>query len=199
MDILSLFKIGETVLVEYSGTSRVEALFYNLIARAGLPVLVDDIFDTYYEFYVRLKVAGFDVTPLEDAMVVKMGGSRRIGNVVGELNISKYVISEQEYATIIEKIKKDKPFLNLVLGIHKLIILGSILENMNVVKMVSSYVGRKERVAFYFINKGVVNKHSPPILDLLEEVATSVLEVTERGVIIKKAINKEIIGEVIPL
>ncbi|AEC51683.1 hypothetical protein PNA2_0768 [Pyrococcus sp. NA2] len=197
-DLSDLFKVGETVLVEYTGTSRPELFLYHLVTSSGLPVVIDDVLDTYYEFYTRLKVSGVDVTPLEDVRVIKMGGTRDVGKVLGRLNISKYIISEKEYMAIIKQIG-EYPFLNPVLGVHKLVLLGNILENMNIVKMVSNYVGNKERVAFYFINKNVILKHSPPLLDLLEEVATSVIEVTDSGIIVKKSIKNGAGGKIISL
>jgi len=191
-----LFRVGETVLVEYSGTSRAELLLYYIVNNSKLPIVVDDILDTYYEFYTRLKVAGFDVAPLENVQVIKMGGTKDIGRVIGRLNISKYVISEQEYMDIVSQLK-DYPVINPVLGLHKLILLGNTFENINVVKMVSNYVGREERIAFYFVNRNVIEKHSSPILDLLEEVVTSILEITDSGIIIKKSIKDEIAGKIV--
>ncbi|MFA4646932.1 DUF257 family protein [Pyrococcus kukulkanii] len=197
-EFLSNFRLGETVLVEYSACSRPELLFYDIVTYSKLPIVVDDLVDSLYEYYVRLKLAGINVGKLENIKVIKTGGSKNVGSVIGKLELGKYIMNVGEYAKVMDKAGKP-PFTNLVLGIHKLIFLGSMLENMKLLKMLSDYVGNESRVAFYFLNRDATEKFSPAILALMEEISTSVVLLEGETIIVKKAINEDMLGERIPL
>ncbi|ASJ15918.1 hypothetical protein A3L04_01925 [Thermococcus chitonophagus] len=197
-EFLSTFKLGETVLVEYSAYSRPEILFYDIVTYSKLPIVVDDIMDTLREYYIRLELSGIDVGRLESLKVIKTGGSRSIGNVLGKLELGKYIMNIGEYTKIMEK-AGEPPFTNPVLGIHKLIFLGNMLENMKLLKMLSDYVGNESRVAFYFLNRDATEKFSPAILAMMEEISTSVVLLEGETIIVKKAIDEDLLGEKIPL
>ncbi|AMM53169.1 DUF257 family protein [Pyrococcus kukulkanii] len=197
-EFLSNFRLGETVLVEYSAYSRPELLFYDIVTYSKLPIVVDDLMDSLYEYYIRLKLAGINVEKLDSIKVIKTGGSKNVGNVIGKLELGKYVMNIGEYAKIMDK-AGEPPFTNPVLGIHKLIFLGNILENMKLLKMISDYIGNESRVAFYFLNRDAIEKFSPAVLAMMEEIATSVIVLEGKTMVVKKAINEDLVGEKVPL
>ncbi|AFK21915.1 DUF257 family protein [Pyrococcus sp. ST04] len=197
-EFLSKFKLGETVLVEYSAYSRPELFFYNLVTYSKLPIVVDDLMDTLREYYIRLKLSGVDTTIINNIKVIKTGGSHKVGDVLGKLDLGKYIMDIGEYTKILEKAGRP-PFLNPVLGLHKLFLLGNVLENMKLLKMVSDYVGNESRVAFYFVNRDAVASHSPPTLAMLEEICTSILSIEGERIVVKKSVNEEILDEKFPL
>ncbi|ASJ13270.1 DUF257 family protein [Thermococcus thioreducens] len=200
---LILFNIlpGETVLVEYSSVSSPEILLY-LICRgctnAGRPVLIDDISDTFAEYVTRLELMGLDTDDLMEIPVIKIGGSREFGNVVGRVEVDKYSLDFKYYGKIYDKVVPEKVVCNPVLGIHKLFVALERQDVIRLVRNISTFVGRKSRFALYFINRDVLEKRTPELLPLLEETASTVLQwEAERGkyrLRAVKAANDEILG-----
>lgn len=178
-EFISQLKLGETVLVEHSSYSKPELLFYGIIKESRMPVVIDDILDTLFEYYNKLKVWGYDLTVFDKVYVIKAGGNEVIGNLLGKLEVGKYVIEAREYTKIIKEV--NPPIITPVLGVHKLILLGNLLENLRLLKEISTYVGNENRVAIYFVNRDVVESHSPAALKLLEEISTSVFQLNEEN------------------
>ncbi len=203
-----LFKLrpGETVLVEYESVSSPELLFYLLCQRCmarGVPVLVDDISDTFPEYVVRLELMGLPVEDLLNVPVIKIGGSREFGNVLGRVEVDKYSLDFRYYGEIYERIVPEKVVCNPVLGIYKLFVALERHEVIRLVRNISTFVGRKSRFALYFINRDVIERRTPEILPLLEETASTVLhwEAGKGKYRLKavKAANDEVLGEVASL
>ncbi|WP_048058421.1 DUF257 family protein [Pyrococcus yayanosii] len=192
-EFLSAFKLGETVLVEHSSRSRPELLFYQLVVGSSLPVVVDDIMDTLCEYLARLKLAGFNTSPLEEISVVKAEGFKKVGNVIGKIEMGKYVMDVGEYNKILSKVGEG-PFVNPVIGMHKMFLLGTIKEGMRLVKTISEHVGNERRVAFYFLNIDALKPVHSEIIALLEEIATSVVVLEGREVRVVKTIKEDLEG-----
>ncbi|WP_258083655.1 DUF257 domain-containing protein [Thermococcus thermotolerans] len=204
--ILFNIRPGETVLVEYSSVSSPEILLY-LICRgctnAGHPVLIDDISDTFAEYVTRLELMGLDTDDLMEIPVIKIGGSREFGNVVGRVEVDKYSLDFKYYGKIYDKVVPEKVVCNPVLGIHKLFVALERQDVIRLVRNISTFVGRKSRFALYFINRDVLEKRTPELLPLLEETASTVLRwEAESGnyrLMAIKAASDEILGAVVSL
>ncbi len=204
--IILKIRPGETVLVEYSSVSSPEILLYLISRRfmkAGNPVLIDDISDTFVEYVTRLELMGLDTDDLIGIPVIKIGGSREFGNVVGRVEVDKYSLDFKYYGKIYDKVVPERVVCNPVLGIHKLFVALERQEVIRLVRNISTFVGRKSRFALYFINRDVLEKKTPELLPLLEETASTVLQwEVDRGkyrLRTIKAANDEILGMAVSL
>ncbi|WP_297093002.1 DUF257 family protein [Thermococcus sp.] len=204
--IILKIRPGETVLVEYSSVSSPEILLYLISRRfmkAGNPVLIDDISDTFVEYVTRLELMGLDTDDLVGIPVIKIGGSREFGNVVGRVEVDKYSLDFKYYGKIYDKVVPERVVCNPVLGIHKLFVALERQEVIRLVRNISTFVGRKSRFALYFINRDVLEKKTPELLPLLEETASTVLQwEVDRGkyrLRTIKAANDEILGMAVSL
>jgi len=193
---------GETVLVEYEAYSSPE-LFLELLRayseQRGKVMLVDDVVDTFSEYITRLKLMGFDVDPMLSASVIKIGGSKEVGNVRGRLEVDKYWLDFKYYDLVYAKTVSEEPALNPVLGIYKLFGLSSEHELIRLIRNIASFVGRGSRIAYYFINTNVVDAAAPVMLPFLEEISSSILRWSREGrnyrLEVVKACEEEILGE----
>ncbi|GAB6135895.1 DUF257 family protein [Thermococcus prieurii] len=200
-ELLSPLRPGETVLVEYSPDSPVELLLL-LIAEwatsAGKPILVDDVLDTYPEFIARLRTLGFDVSNLLDLPVVKIGGSKNVGNVIGTVDVDRHSIDFRYYEMVYSKVR-DGVMINPVIGFHKLFMVLTDRELFRLIRNVAGFVGKEDRIALYLMNSDVVESRPGGFGALLREIATTVLGLypTERGYIlgVVKTSRRELLGK----
>lgn len=205
--ILSRLFPGETVLVEYDSLSSPEVLLYLIskyCEKNNIGVLIDDIGDTLIEFITRLELMQFPIDRLMKIPVIKIGGKREIGSIIGTLNTDKYLLDFKYYGTIYEEWISSKGFVfNPVLGFHKLLLVSEYGEAVRLARNVSTFVGKKSRIAFYFMNTSLLNRHLLEVLYLLEETATTVINWSRKGssyhLKILKSANEEIIEKTITL
>ncbi|CAD5245080.1 DUF257 family protein [Thermococcus camini] len=197
---------GETVLIEYSAVSSPELLLY-LICRRGrgrrTPLIIDDISDAFAESIIRLDLMGLELEGLRNAPVIKIGGSRDIGNIFGRVEVDKYSLDFRYYDEIYEKIVPEEVVFNPVLGIHKLFIALERHEVIRLIRNISTFVGKKSRVALYFLNRDIMERYSPELLPLFEETASTVLHWNFGGgkyrLEVIKAANSSLVGSRISL
>ncbi|WP_167913967.1 DUF257 family protein [Thermococcus sp. 21S9] len=200
-EILSLLKPGETVLIEYTQDSPYELLLWLLVRWAldrGRAVLVDDVLDTFPEVLARLDVLGFDLSGFEDIPVVKIGGSRSAGRVIGTIDVDRHSIDFRYYERIYSKVSNDL-MLNPVLGFHKLFLVLTDKELLRLIRNVAGFVGKKDRIALYLVNSDVMASKSGGFGALFREIATTVLALypTERGYVlgVVKTSRRELLGK----
>jgi len=200
-ELLSLLRPGETVLVEYSSDSPAELLLLSIVEWAtstGRPLLVDDVLDTYPEFVARLGTLGFDVSNFLNLSVVKIGGSRSIGNVIGTIDVDRHSIDFKYYERVYSKVRNGV-MVNPVLGFHKLFMVLTDRELLRLIRNVAGFVGREDRIALYLVNSDVVESRPGGFGALLRETATTVLGLypTERGYIlgVVKTSRRELLGK----
>ncbi len=198
--VLDGLKLGETVLVEYEAYSSPElflAILQNYALERGKPVLIDDIVDTLPEYVERLKLMGVDFQRFTNVSVIKIGGSRESGNVVGHLEVDKYRLDFKYYDNIYKKVA-SREVINPVLGVYKLFGLFRKHELLRLARNIASFVGRRSRVAYYFLNVEVVETISPEMLPLLEEASTTILRWGREGrsyrLEVVKACDEDITG-----
>lgn len=208
-NLWDLLKPGETVLIEYSSRSTPFIVFYNLVQWAknnDFEILIDDILDTLYVYKVQLGLAGIDLDLFNDVLVIKESGRVEVGMIVGRMGIRDSAIYWSEYNKIMEPIfeRAKGLIINIVLGVEKLFVLADnkrdILNNIN---NILSWTGNTKRITFYFINTDLVNTLGVGVLPLLEELASTVINVDKNEgrvrLFITKSINDELDGQEITL
>ncbi|WP_232462909.1 DUF257 family protein [Thermococcus sp. P6] len=177
-NVLSGIRPGESVLVEHSPVASPEILLYVLMEeylKAGNYIIIDDIADTFREYVTRLELMGLNTGHLMEIPVIKIGGRHNFGNVVGRVDVEKYSLNFDYYREAYEKVAPETVVFNPVLGIHRLFMAFGRNESIRLIRTISNFVGDKSRLAFYFINGEVVERRSPDLLPLLEEIFTTVL------------------------
>ncbi|AEK73547.1 hypothetical protein GQS_08265 [Thermococcus sp. 4557] len=197
---------GETVLIEYSAISSPELLLYLICRRCrarGAPIIIDDISDAFVESLVRLDLMGLELEDLKNAPVIKIGGSRDIGSVFGRVEVDKYSLDFRYYDEIYEKIVPEDVVFNPVLGIHKLFIALDRHESIRLLRNISTFVGKKSRVALYLLNADMMERYFPELLAFFEETASTVLRWDFEGgkyrLRVIKASNSSIVGSTVSL
>jgi len=207
--IFSKMRAGETVLIEYTSVSSPEILLYVMekhCRQNSIPMIIDDVADTLPEFLTRLELIGLPIDGFGDISVIKIGGHRDEGNVIGRIEIEKYSLNLQYYDLIYERILPPKMVYNPVLGIHKLFLINSIEEyggGIRLLRNISKYVGNKTRIALYFIHKDLTQTKFPELLYLFEEIATSVMQWERSGSTYKlkviKSANNDILEKIVTI
>lgn len=204
--VLSGLKPGETVLVEHDSVSSPELFLYLLsrwCASAEKPLLIDDFSDTFPEYVARLELMGLDVGPLMEVPVIKIGGRRKFGNVAGRVDLDKYSLDFGYYNRIYRNVVPGELVCNPVLGMHKLFVVLERTALIRLVRNVSTFVGNRSRFALYFINRDVLERVTPELLPLLEEISSTVLMWEANGgeyrLRVVKAANDEILGSTVSL
>ncbi|WP_297548694.1 DUF257 family protein [Thermococcus sp.] len=200
-NIMSLLLPGETILVEYTQDSPSELLFWLLVKWAeknGKPVLIDDVLDTFPEVLARLRVLDFDISGFDDLPVVKIGGSRNVGRVIGTIDVDRHSIDFRYYERIYSKVIEGVA-INPVLGFHKLFMVLTDRELFRLIRNVAGFVGKRDRIAIYLVNSDVLSSKAGGFDALLREIATTVLAFypTERGYVlgVVKTPRKELLGK----
>ncbi|GAB6101485.1 hypothetical protein JCM16138_07080 [Thermococcus atlanticus] len=98
-------RFGETVLIEHDSTTNPALGLYHLVRWAKdmkYSVLIDDVLDTLYLYKVHLKLAGFNTDILNEAEVIKEGGTLNVGYVVERIGINEAAIRRSNYERIFE-------------------------------------------------------------------------------------------------
>lgn len=199
--ILRSFRPGETVLVEHTPASSPELLLYLVVSRAledKVPVLIDDIADTFSQYVKRLEVKGLNVESLLKVPVIKMGGRIETGNVIGGFDIEKYVRDFNPYWDIFDSHMPEETACNPVLGVYKVISALEEREVRRLIRSIGGETGNKRRFALYFVNEPLLRETVPEALPLLEEMATTIVKWESEGGLyrlrVEKSANPEIEG-----
>ncbi|CAB50006.1 DUF257 family protein [Pyrococcus abyssi] len=174
---------GETVLIENSSILGVEAILLLLIKHyrnKSIPVLIEDILDTFPLYLKHITLMGVKLD-MSNVKVMKIGGSEDVGNITSKIKMesdpSMYL---SRYGNEFQRVSPQENFIDIVLGFDRLFVLDSASSlTMEVLKAAKSYTLRKNRLAFYIVEKGMLENLSPSPLVILENLATSVLELSQ--------------------
>ncbi len=126
---------------------------------------------------------------------------KSVGKIVGKISSRGGVILRREYQMIYENAIDDGSLvINPVLGIEKLLILGSSrLEVLETLAEISSRFGDRRRIAVYFVDKSVLKTGEFNPLPIMEFLSTTVVNVEKRGRVytfeVLKSINPELDGK----
>ncbi|MFA4668211.1 DUF257 family protein [Pyrococcus kukulkanii] len=103
--------------------------------------------------------------------VIKIGGFRGVGKVLEKMGTDKYALDMESYSRLV-----GENVFNVVLGLHKLASMLTREELFNLVGNLSSLIGEKGRVNFYFVNKDFMERSGLGAMELWNEIATSTIE-----------------------
>jgi len=176
--IMDSLKIGETVLVIYEESLIPEfsfLFFVEYASRKGMPIIVDDILDSLYVVKRHLEFTGIDTNFFDDVVVVKVGGTNKVGNVYKHIPLEG-AYREKYRLAVKELYKKKTNILNIVLGIENLFYLSTKpTDVLGVVSELISFLGEKSRIAIYMINKNIAEMAPINPLPFFERIASTVV------------------------
>ncbi|AIU69688.1 hypothetical protein TEU_04700 [Thermococcus eurythermalis] len=176
---------GDVEVIENSAILGVEFalhMFMEYSKRRGVPLIVEDIFDTLPVYLTHLRFLGVNFEDL-DMKVIKVGGSQDAGNVVARVRFeTDPLIYQRKIDQKLQKIIPDGKYIHLVLGLERLL---SIQNNPHMIRAVLSSIrqklGEKDGMSVYILEKPLAKNPLFNPLPMLEDLATSVIELVDEG------------------
>ncbi|USS41542.1 DUF257 domain-containing protein [Thermococcus aggregans] len=203
-ELIDKIKFGEIVLVEYHRSFIPELMTLGLLhygRSRSLPVIIDDNFDSLHVVQKHLEFIGID-EDFGDALVVKTGGKRDVGNVVARVKfVSEPVILMRNYEEAGKAaFSKIEQSINIVLGLERLFsFISSIPEFYSFIIATQSFLGNEKRKSFYLVNKDIASSIPFNPLPELERIASTVIEAfptpTSGIFTFKKAASLDLLGK----
>ncbi|USH00995.1 DUF257 domain-containing protein [Thermococcus argininiproducens] len=202
-EVFTKLNPGEVVLVEYSSKVNPLPVFAEIIKWAnarGYQILITDLLNRLELCLRYMKIGKSECKALEKAKVVEIGYREP-----PEVNVVKFINGDRElpallseYKKVYEKLVSEKFTVAFLLGVERYVILRR-NDAIKLVSILGAFVGDTRRIAFYFVNKDILEGIIPNPLTMLEELATTIIELEkERGRIrlcITKALNPELDGQ----
>ncbi|ASJ02204.1 hypothetical protein A3L09_02440 [Thermococcus profundus] len=200
---------GETVLLEYVPSYIPEftlKFFIEYCREKGIPLLIDDNFDTLYILKTHLEKLDVEID-LSDVLVVKTGGRKNVGKVLATVKFHPDPrVYTREYMKAVKPAmaKLEGTFINLVVGVEHLFLLSrNLRDRYSIILTIQKFTGAPTRKAFYLVNKEILEDMSPTVLHEIERVATAVMsmEPMPAGAKVKvvKSLNLKDVGKTIPI
>ncbi len=204
-EVLDAVLPGETVLLEYIPSYIPEFVlkaFIEYSRNRGVPLLIDDNFDTLHTIAIHARLLGIDLD-LKNVKVIKTGGRKSVGNVVARVSFHPdpgVYIQNYERAGMRVLGEAAYPLMNLVLGIENLFLfLRSPTDSYQLLLSIQRFLGNKRRKAFYLVNKEALEGFHIAALEEFERIATTVIEMNPysngANVRIRKSVNPSLTGK----
>ncbi len=200
---------GETVLFERIGEGNLAFGLYQIIewaAEKGFRMIIADVLDSYETMLSKMKLMGLDPGKLSGIEVIKIGGSKKFGRIIAHIEeISEPMILSKKFKEAYEPIIADssRRVLAVAVGIERLFAVSDI--NIGGVQVIVShlagYVGRPNRLGIYLVKRGVLPKEREFLINMLEDIATTVIKTEKKGRMtefhIVKSVNRDLEGVLI--
>lgn len=198
LEFFDNLKPGEIVLVEYSSKDD-PVLFTTKAAKWAdvkkYQVLVIDFFNRVELCLKRTKLEIPQCEELKKAKFIEIGYHKIpevdvVGFLRGDRDLSALV---GEYRQIFDKIVSEKFTVVFLFGIERWNIIRN--EEIELLSVLTTFLGDTRRISFYIVNRDVLNATSPKALALLEELATTIIEFKKdkrRKLVVTKALNREL-------
>jgi len=198
LEFFDKLKPGEIVLVEYSSKDD-PVLFTTKAAKWAdvkkYQVLVIDFFNRVELCLKRTKLEIPQCEELKKAKFIEIGYHKIpevdvVGFLRGDRDLSALV---GEYRQIFDKIVSEKFTVVFLFGIERWNIIRN--EEIELLSVLTTFLGDTRRISFYIVNRDVLNATSPKALALLEELATTIIEFKKdkrRKLVVTKALNREL-------
>lgn len=178
-EIMDKTPYGDIVLLRDKTSAALPLTVYVLFRYASeqnLPVLIDDILDTFPLTLKQLSVIGKIIDPSE-ALVIKTGGKEEAGNVIAKIPLEREIsVYLKAYESKAGEVLQKGKFINIVLGMERLF--AFIEKNSQFYTLINSiegFFGNERRKAFYLVDEKVASQFRfNPIPELREISATVV-------------------------
>ena len=204
-EVLDAVLPGETVLLEYIPSYIPEFVlkaFIEYSRNRGVPLLIDDNFDTLHTIVTHARLLGIEMD-LSRVNVIKTGGRENVGNVVARVNFHPDAgVYIRNYEEACRSILGDTPYpiINLAVGIESLFLfMRSPSDSYQLMLSIQRFLGNKRRKAFYLVNKDALKSLPTGVLEEFERIATTVINMDPysngANVKIRKSVNPSLMGK----
>ncbi|WP_297460104.1 DUF257 family protein [Thermococcus sp.] len=195
-DLFSRLWPGGVVLIENRSTLGAEFIlssFVHLSRNSGKVLIIEDIFDTLPLYTAHLDLMGVGVD-WSEVRVIKVGGSREVGNVVGRIRFENNpYVYQKKLEEQLERAKPSGPYVHLVLGLERLLALQEGTHNAySLFNLIRQKVGDEISTTVYLVEEPVVEGLRFNPLPMLEDVATSVVELTDEDELLRMNLRKSV-------
>ncbi|AMM54080.1 DUF257 family protein [Pyrococcus kukulkanii] len=177
-------EFGETVIVENSSYMGVEVLLKVIIDVAkekGVPILIEDILDTFPVYAQHLKLLGNDILSYEKINILKIGGVEDLGKITAKVPFeSDLRVYLSMYREAFANVTPREKFYDLVFGLDRLFILNDMpVESSTILSAIRDYITNHQRIAFYFVEHPLMDELMTKPLPIIEDIVTSVLRIEQ--------------------
>ena len=209
VEIWESIKPGEPVLLERIGEGDATTGLIHTINWAlsrEYRVIIIDILDSFPTLVAKMGMKGFDTSKLQSVEVIKVGGSKDAGKVIGRIDeISEATILSRKFKSLYNPIiaSSSKRILTVILGLEKIFLASGMSERdaQIILSHLAGYVGMAGRTGIYIIKPGILPEEKLFLVKLLEDIATTVIRSSKVGRLaefhIVKSLNRDLEGVLI--
>lgn len=195
-NLLGKITTGGLTVVENSSAFGIEFSLYFLKVfseKSGIPLLIEDIFDTFPVYAKHLELMGFSMRT-EDVDVIKVGGSQEVGRVIGRIKFEEDPnVYQMKLERELEKVPYEK-YVHIVLGLERLLMFQRGIYNVHtLMNIIRGKLGSGKSKNIYIIEVPVLKKLEFNPLPLLEDIATSVVHLSDEDELVKIRFKKAIL------
>ncbi|ASJ02104.1 hypothetical protein A3L09_01885 [Thermococcus profundus] len=171
--------------------------------KRGIKLVVVDILDAYSTLISKMKLMGMETSSLENVDVIKLGGGSTAGNVRVKIkDISEPVILSKKFNEAYRAVLSEEKgqVLTLAFGLEKLFTALNLSERavQLIIDQLAKYIGDDRRITILLVNSDILPENRKFVLNLLEDMATTVIRTSKMGRMIEfhiiKSINSELEG-----
>ena len=187
---------GGTTIVENRASLGIEFALHAFIQyskKKGIPLIVEDIFDTLPVYMTHLRLMGVRVND-SDVKVIKVGGTQETGDVIAKIKFGNdpYVYQEKIDREL-RKITGDSMYVHLVLGLERLLVLqGDVRSIYTLMGLIKQKLGDERRINLYLVETPIIETLDFNPLPMLEDLATSVIELQDEDELIDIKLKKSV-------
>ncbi|NJE25567.1 hypothetical protein E3E22_02805 [Thermococcus sp. MV5] len=192
-EILDKIKPGEIVLIKYSPTVNPTRIIHDIIKwtkSREYQTLITDMYNILDLHLRRMKMEGVDIELLKSVKIIEIGRHKPpMGNVIKFIPVDRELLALlAEYREVYEEVVSKHFTIILLLGLERYMLFKN--EVMPFASVLERFLGDTRRIAIYFVNKDVLTDISPNPSPLLEELATTIIELQKDIKKIKLTVNK---------
>ncbi len=193
--LISHIATGGLTVVENSAALGAEFTLYffrEFSEKSGMPLLIEDIFDTLPVYETHLELMGFPLG-MKGVDVIKVGGSQEAGRVISRIEFEEDPnVYQGKLERELEKLPYEK-YVHIVLGFERLLVFQKgIYNTYTLLNLIRRKLGNGRSKNVYIIERPVVEKQEFNPLPFLEDIATSVVQLRDEEELIRIRFRKSL-------
>lgn len=199
-ELMDIGKTGRLIVMEYDPLWDLEKQFFKVVefmVNSGYEIVVTDILDELAIYSYQAEVKGLDYSIIKRIPVVKVGGHKDIGKVIGKVPLESYSMIKKKLAESFSSyFKNEGVVVNILLGIEKYLLLLETHEAVSMIHdMVLTSALNKNFVNLLLINKDVLAGINGGVRAMLEEAASMLLIPRKNRLKIIKSPDPALVGK----
>ncbi len=126
--------------------------------------------------------------------MIKVGGAQEAGNVIARIRFENDPhVYQRKIDQELQKVVGDGVYIHLVLGLERLLFLqGDVRSAYTLLGLIKQKLGDKRRINVYLVEAPIMETLDFNPLPMLEDIATSAIELTSEGELIRMKFRKSV-------